>query len=71
MKEDMGQMKGVMAQMVENQLAHQQILKVPAANTQKTQVVPGDIFEILNPIPRMQRDQSRRLGRLENPDVAA
>ena len=71
MKEDMGQMKGVMAQMVENQLAHQQILKVPAANMQKTQAALRDIFEIFDPISRMQRDQSRRLGRLENPDMAA
>ena len=38
---------------------------------QKTQAALGDIFDILDPISRMQRDQSRRLDRLENPDMAA
>ena len=38
---------------------------------QKTQAAPGDIFEILDPISRMQCDQSRRLDRLENSDMAA
>ena len=57
--------------MAGNQLVHQQILKVPATNMQKTQAALGDIFDIFDPISRMQRDQSRRLGRLENPDMAA
>ena len=71
MKEDTGQMKGVMVQMVENQSPHQQILKVPPTNMQKTQAAPGDILEIFDPISRMQRDQSCRLDRLENLDMAA
>ena len=46
-------------------------MKVPATDMQKTLAAPGDIFEIFDPISRMQRDQSRRLDQLENLDVAA
>lgn len=56
---------------IENQLAHQQILKALAANQQNSQKTLERIVDLLDTVTRMQRDQNRRLDRLENPDVAA
>ena len=51
----------------ENQQAHQQILRTLALNQQKHQRELEGITDILDSVARMQRNQNRRLDRLENP----
>ena len=51
----------------ENQQAHQHILRTLALNQQKHQRELEGITDILDSVARMQRNQNRRLDRLENP----
>ena len=59
-----------LSQVEENQRAHQQILRTMATNQQNNQKPLEGIFDLLDTVTRMQRDQNRRLDRLENPDMA-
>lgn len=67
----LGQVEGRLDEVVENQVIHQQVLRTLATGQQSNQKALEEIFVLLDSVTRVQRDQSRRLDRLENPDVAA
>ena len=67
MKEEM-QLTNVRLGNIENsQQAHQQILRTLAVSHQQHQRELEGITDIMDSIARMQRNQNRRLDRLENP----
>ena len=72
---ELGQVRGLLDRIIESQLIQQQILRALATNQQTTQKTLEVIVDLLDTVTRMQRDQNRRLDRLENPlenpDVAA